>query len=1487
MKRIKLLLLLFVGNALAQTIPYNFYFLPPSDDEWTLGTPYLVWKEAGKDTMVKFSVDNRCGWYRVTFGGSPPDADAWVWLNGHKTNPDGKVGDKGLDEDPVNWNNGNPTPFNLLTRFDGHHSMYFDPQEGEKGWNNIYSGKEGKCTYKFAAIIYHTNPGNNSSFYGWNQRIVDTIVDGIVKGIVKPELKDGKMQYSETQFVNSRGQSHEWTEPNFYQAFTNTPGKNVQRCFDMPFTRRGDLWEFDALQLCPDGSADYSSTNTCGAGSGGPIGAFYAPNLMKDIDEYGDYTEQYAAMGGRGTLYNREINVKPNSCVNMWCFDRGWYGGNCTTGGTAIPEANRSNPNEVGNLDWVNSKSTKEEIDDYMKTICWQPLKSAEIGNGNSRDRGDIYDYSHPVPIAAGRTPSGTPQVANYMCFESAPATFTYTEGQEFLFRGDDDIWVFINNQLVVDVGGNHGPAPGYVKLDTIKVPEPLVPGKEYPINIFFCDRRSAGSNVRISTNMYFAQSSGLFIREGSASPTNPAKVCMTQENSGSCNSIAGGAGIGELCGNQVRDKVEYFLVNYKGEEHQDGVLWTPPNTHSPNCVLNGDILTCFGGVRIDLANGTASVDKTPGAITGISGSWTLYARVKPEIAANMNPPPERVKITSFSTQVNVRMAWGTIVDDRGTTITDVCNYSGRGSTAQEALDGKGYAVPGELFPVCFAVGAHLASGNFEVNDEGADTKFTLKLDGFKNEFGFFDDDLGLRIYEDSLGKSPVNAYQSLTIPSNGVLVLWVTGGYEQEKLTHDYIINVSGKTTEEITLHSILPRFQWIRAPGTVDSIPLCSRTTRGEGYGSKFDTDGCPVRTGLSNTDPLDYIWVGEDVKLNLRAFNEKNKNTCKTCNFNLRLKALATNPPIADMDGALINYPTPLRITNGEASFAMQGRKQVLMSDSLSPWATVILLGPKGNDAHSVTWDSLQFRKPPVPIPERTWIYDDDGDGIGDRVVIVYNRGFRRDSLPNMVEVRWDPDTAGTVRFGKATKKDKGNWSDEGIDTTENIAFWKDPNHIIKLGGLGTDINSRDKSVDSAALEQVRDTIILRGKFSVDVLTQGDGKVTSYATFKITGSQEQQTSALTGNIEERIPAIVVKGTYKPGTAKGCGGSGFPCLDVVRLEFSEPVTMDTSANRISASDTAAIKNSFAYLLSGRGKSNWDILENDPRDKSIVRFGGRGNALTPKGLNDKGDTEVEITFERWQEGGTFSQTPLADDSVKFAYMGKYMGFTKNVLMDLKGNMPNPKEIGRPIEGKNPFVEEPVKIASVDPSEKDKYIENIIERIKSRGDGKVPSGFFGKNRPVEIIPVLPSCDAKCIDSLYPGTVGILIDPDFSSSVGDLRAKYGDKVNSIKPEHITIYSSAFYHTNLGTYVADRAGFSLKCNDPIFPKSNCLAKTEDKSKLYIAWNLKDMKGRFVGAGAYVGIYDFRWEVYIPDAKETVKMDSFERKIEMHGVKRVKKK
>ena len=86
----------------------------------------------------------------------------------------------------------------------------------------------------------------------------------------------------------------------------------------------------------------------------------------------------------------------------------------------------------------------------------------------------------------------------NYSFAMKISAQFQYIPGQYFEFRGDDDVWVYINNRLVVDIGGCHSPVEGAVNLDTMG----LVEGQMYPFHIFFSERHATGSNFKMRTSI-------------------------------------------------------------------------------------------------------------------------------------------------------------------------------------------------------------------------------------------------------------------------------------------------------------------------------------------------------------------------------------------------------------------------------------------------------------------------------------------------------------------------------------------------------------------------------------------------------------------------------------------------------------------------------------------------------------------------------------------------------------------------------------------------------------------------------------------------------------------------------------------------------------------------------------------------------------------------------------------------------------------------
>jgi fibro-slime domain-containing protein len=95
-------------------------------------------------------------------------------------------------------------------------------------------------------------------------------------------------------------------------------------------------------------------------------------------------------------------------------------------------------------------------------------------------------------------------QSHNYSFTTEIHTSFTYNGGETFTFQGDDDVWVFINDKLAIDLGGIHAQQNQTVTLDTQAEKLGISKGNSYSLAVFNAERHVTQSNFRIDTTMTF-----------------------------------------------------------------------------------------------------------------------------------------------------------------------------------------------------------------------------------------------------------------------------------------------------------------------------------------------------------------------------------------------------------------------------------------------------------------------------------------------------------------------------------------------------------------------------------------------------------------------------------------------------------------------------------------------------------------------------------------------------------------------------------------------------------------------------------------------------------------------------------------------------------------------------------------------------------------------------------------------------------------------
>ncbi|WP_233144313.1 fibro-slime domain-containing protein [Fibrobacter sp. UWB5] len=1382
---------------------YFFVMIPPEMEDWMSAVPMISF-DGGLTGSPMTAVNDMCGWYSYVFVGQDISDNVVLYRDDDLERAD-MIGVNG------NWeeeDQAQPIPLGFLLNMVD--SLFFVPDEEQKGDSPdgyFYSkaevgGIEGTCSYTMAAIIYDSDASLHPAFSCYKdgggegcqngalgiaattaQQLVNACI-GVTSGLVESKLDPSVPQSQRKPKLSTKGKNCFIDDSYFGMLFNYTPGVNEKSCFDMPFKRAKDgKWEFDSDYYTSPGltvpGGFYPVENTTDASilladpnqvpvaaartkrtAEGPV--FYSSPLRK-INAAEDMPEIDILCNGPGwnkgrdceTLFadgtgtDAELSPKFGQCIFGWsCKADAPEDWAFFVSGTETPAA-RSDANEPR----------------------W---KSVETANGKG-----------------GRN--------QQFCFESH-AKFTFKPGLKFNFRGDDDIWVFIDNTLAVDLGGTHLAAPGYVDLDSFKGynGQNLVVGNTYDLDIFFCDRRTTMSNVRIKTNMYIMQKTAIEVK-GKKNPTNPAEtiydhLCFTVTSDGSCAAAMTGTEDGATyCGIEILESgriPSYTLVN--GKKITENVV---PGFENVN--VQG-VYKC----GIDLTNLVEpKVDKSSTCLPG--GYYTLFVTID----------GKSQKVMSFKTtgEVDVLYKNGNAisVDEETGDVVQKGKYN------VETI-----AMGGEMIPIYVSnVAPGTDSDDLEIfPDDAAGMEYTLAYNNMMTVYRkVVDPTTGAEAYQ------KLHSGEKQTIGPAGIDTLYATVDMEnlQQPIT-PFEISVSGRPTP-LTLYFYLPQITFIESiPETEDevAVPVKGQTPKADGS--------------------YDENWVGTIYDMYLAILVPDLDGTysicTEKCNGVAIHKGSETSPKI---DFMWDEGQTEAYFVNGYTKISIRSVTKYRWDTDPSIHSPASIVA-EYNDFVKAVYSPMYFRDPPVPFPVLADVFDARGslptlehaipspyfsmqqeylDGIGDSVAIYYDRRIHKDSLPSKICVMWDSTTA---EFHNPYQEKISTMPKDSAITC---------NALVSLDASNIDCSAPS---DSGYCTNI---IMVGGlTLSEKVKTSGIGMVHSFAAFEDKGKAVKQ--GFSGKLTDRMAPVPLRAEVR--TLKN--GDDLTDYDSLVVVMSEPVKLVTSSNKKQALDF--------YLNSA--------IELAESNRYVSALGDGSSVVTAQsdpalGTDAKtGEGRIKYMYLRG------SVSPHVGDYVRLAgdMSNVFWSDTTdiNALAADAASMRSADDAGYHWNSPTAYNETKRVPSMWVPVVGDAEI--AVDEIKYASTANVPSS---EKTPAVSVNVYRTTKTKAeIWAEEGGRPGHLVKADMYALYNGLTP---EERASILPQDVFFYFEVQYYTNLGNFVASKTA-KIYCDDnkntEINPETGeriqyfggglCTDAGNDRN-FYIGWNMRSDNGRQVGTGAYI--------------------------------------
>ena len=1050
-KRILLTALVAVGVFGGAAVSAELYVLVPDDKEW-LSDNMMVSTDGGVTGVQMRPAPGMCGWYQMVWENTPDEVLIYP-----KNHPDLIIGQNGLwggETEPA------PLPLKTILEAYGSDRLYFIPDdsqwyEGGEGQMGLFTTDprvDGVCSFELAAVIYDTDEDVNPLFSTDGNNSGYGACTGVRHGIVKEDLgPDNKPQFNTG---NANATACAGNENLFRTLFNYAPDTNEVQCYDMPFRHYGNdpRWGFDSDSIHRNLAGDELA-------SAGYTGGFFPLE--------------------KSTAAPRVTSLSPVAC----------------DGCRKKRKAEAPVPNTYSG-----------DFDKYCNTPGWFDGTDCDMLIDDGAN--SFYDGLHPANFwdwGARQDWTGVTRNQQF-CFESH-AKFTYQEDQEFTFRGDDDIWVFINKKLAIDNGGAHLAVPGHVvlkNLNTTYGADFLVPGNDYSLDIFFCDRSTTMSNVIIKTNIFIKQTAGLSTKatknsDGSESYT----ICYDQSGDGSCAAVAGvggGGSSGEVhaCGKDIKKygTLKFSIYTRGGEKKAD--------------LTSGQSGWQYGG--IDLSNPFSPkvlTDRISGLAPGsyrlvidfCDKNGNLYQNARTYINFRIK---EKLDVMTQTSAYIVNAG-----DEKSTYY--------RAGTKWTFVD-KGLA--GSRVPVYVSA---FADGGVDLLG-AVGQKYTLNLAA------------GMVAYTSKIGDTQVTWPR--TVGPSGIDTIWVSQGLDGMTTNPEEKI-VSLKSRAKIKFYA--PEFHFAE-PLTVDE----------SGHVTSWMH---PLAMDPDFLDGDEYFhWVGSDVGLYLLIVNPIDNSICTDC---------LVPPVLVDASPGVSVTVEPFASEGGVYMVSVRSSREYM---NTTAYITISAPGDVRGISLS-SYANMRFRQTPGPYPQLVDLFDARGgtlgplyipepyyseskhylDGRADSIAIYYSRRFQpnalgsyADSLPYLICLDWDEDVFESYDFFR-----EGVSSMHG-DTSVHCSYIIDSTTIYSsfMARYQANGNRSDSIL----------TFVSDSTFSANIKTYGSGKILSYVQFKDKGRLVKQH--FDRNVTDRIAPVIVSARVDNFNDQ---------LNRLTVVLSEPVKLLDETNKTS----------------------------------------------------------------------------------------------------------------------------------------------------------------------------------------------------------------------------------------------------------------------------------------------------------------------------------